>query len=169
MYFSTSVSLWSFYCLSLLRLRRKFGSNSEFIKVWAEISPSYIQGVPIVTAFQERPTSQLLNTQERARPNQEAWYLDASHVGNLDTSVNTAHIIDGIIQPKHLNLTQYINQRMPPAPCPNCQKGFLWKWDCKSHFLKDGTVLTDANDPTATDKHLVNWGYFQMGRSSPTK
>lgn len=56
---------------------------------------------------------------------------------------------------------------MPPVPCPNGQKGFPWKRDCKSHFLNDGTLLTDASDPTATDKPLVNWGNFQMCRSSP--
>uniref|UniRef100_UPI004038F55E endogenous retrovirus group K member 5 Gag polyprotein-like n=1 Tax=Callospermophilus lateralis TaxID=76772 RepID=UPI004038F55E len=128
-------------CQTLLRPIRKTGNLSDFVKVCADVSPSYLQGVAIAAALQGQTNAQFLKrlqNREQNKGNQSCFSCgQTGHFSKVCPNKN--------FQNKENIVSNQISR--PKTLCPRCNKGFHWAKDCHSKFHKDGTLLIGGPMP----------------------
>lgn len=115
-------------CQEALRPYKKRGSISEFIRICADIGPSYVQGVTLAAALKES--------------------LQRNHSGNKEkgtcfTCGRPGHLAKNCRQQAALK-RQESSPNHPsrqPSLCPRCRKGKHWASGCRSQTDIDGRPI----------------------------
>ncbi|XP_043768122.1 endogenous retrovirus group K member 10 Gag polyprotein-like [Cervus elaphus] len=118
-------------CQAALRPYRKKGGLSDYIRICADIGPSYMQGITLAAALQGKSIKEVLYQQQMKNKR------------GLPSRGNAGCFVCG--QPGHR--AAFCPQRAnsgnikTPNLCPRCKKGRHWAKDCKSKIDVQGNPL----------------------------
>ncbi|KAB0385066.1 hypothetical protein FD755_000022 [Muntiacus reevesi] len=125
-------------CQAALRPYRKKGVLSDYIRICADIGPSYMQGITLAAALQGKSIKEVLYQQQ------------VKNKRGLSSKGNAGCFVCG--QPGHR--AAFCPQRANsgnikiPNLCPRCKKGRHWAKDCKSKIDVQGNPFPS---------HSGNW------------
>ncbi|XP_070288660.1 endogenous retrovirus group K member 10 Gag polyprotein-like [Myotis yumanensis] len=133
-------------CQAALRPYQRQGTLSDYIRICADIGPSYIQGVAIAAALKGTTIEGIL---------QEQFSTEKSPTYKCYTCGGTGHIAKQCPSNKGVNKG---NGRGPKQPglCPKCKKGKHWANECKSKTDGQGNSLPQHQS-----------GNYQKGPAQP--
>ncbi|XP_077015564.1 endogenous retrovirus group K member 5 Gag polyprotein-like [Tamandua tetradactyla] len=137
-------------CQALLRPIRKSGSLTDYIKMCADASPAYVQGLAMAAALQGLPYQQLLkNMQQNSQnPHRGKGCFKCGEFGHLSRECPVRNTQGSLPLPGGMPPQISPQNLRPTSLCSRCAKGFHWTKDCRSKYHKDGTPL--APGPMST-------------------
>ncbi|XP_070264862.1 endogenous retrovirus group K member 10 Gag polyprotein-like, partial [Myotis yumanensis] len=133
-------------CQAALRPYQRQGTLSDYIRICADIGPSYIQGVAIAAALKGTTIEGIL---------QQQFSTGKSPTYKCYTCGGTGHMAKQCPSNKGVNKG---NGRGPKQPglCPKCKKGKHWANECKSKTDIQGNSLPQHQS-----------GNYQKGPAQP--
>ncbi|XP_012886183.1 PREDICTED: LOW QUALITY PROTEIN: endogenous retrovirus group K member 9 Pol protein-like [Dipodomys ordii] len=120
-------------CQAAIRPFRKKGGITDYIRLCADIGPSYMQGLTLAAALQGQTITEFLRT-PRGDKNGGRRPRVAGPPGSCFSCGQMGHLI-----------TQCPNQKKGAKlrKCPRCNKGRHWARDCKSTFDSAGRPILE--------------------------
>ncbi|XP_054436370.1 endogenous retrovirus group K member 6 Gag polyprotein-like [Pteronotus mesoamericanus] len=121
-------------CQTLLRPFQKKGSLEDYIRLCANVGPSYVQGMTLAAALQGTTLEGVINrTMQR-----NATCFSCGKVGHFQKD---CRIKRGGGSTNNNNS----NNKKQPGTCPKCKRGKHWANECRSKTDKNGSPLSSGN------------------------
>nr|XP_031540026.1 endogenous retrovirus group K member 113 Gag polyprotein-like [Vicugna pacos] len=131
-------------CQAALRPDRKKSHLADFIRICADIGPSYVQGIALAAALQGKTVKEVLFQQNRPKRNFQGTSRVAGPPGSCYACGQLGHRANQC--PKRgQQPTGQDTLVTSPGLCPKCKKGQHWAKDCRSKTDINGQLLTQGN------------------------
>ncbi|XP_060987521.1 endogenous retrovirus group K member 7 Gag polyprotein-like [Dama dama] len=118
-------------CQAALRPYRKKGGLADYVRICADIGPSYLQGLSMAAAIQGKTIQEVLYQQTKNKSSVKK----GGPPGSCFSCRQLGHRMAQC--PKKNNVDSTKN----PNVCPRCKKGKHWARDCRSKTDVDGKPL----------------------------
>lgn len=117
-------------CQAVLRPYRKKGNLNDYIRLCADVGPSFTQGIAIAAAFQGKSMKEVLYQQGRIKA--------GCRSGACFTCGKKGH---RAVQCPDKEESGKATVKKSPDICPKCRRGKHWANECKSKTDKDGNPV----------------------------
>lgn len=123
-------------CQAAIRPGRKTGTLEDYIKLCAEIGPSYIQGLTMAAVMKGVTPQEMHRRLQRGEGNKQKCFQCGK---NGHFRAQCPDLNSSLTPPKALDPVKRSNP--PQTICPRCQRGYHWANECKSKTDRFGNVL----------------------------
>ncbi|XP_027964734.1 endogenous retrovirus group K member 7 Gag polyprotein-like [Eumetopias jubatus] len=136
-------------CQAAIRPWKSTGTLEDFLRLCADIGPSYVQGVTLAAALRGIPPqqlhTQLLKKQKGKSPMNSKARMPCFLCGELGHFRNECP--KGSRQAPSFNFPSGNppNKPQPPSVCPRCMRGRHWANECRSKTDRFGRPLQQGN------------------------
>ena len=119
-------------CQAALRPYRKKGGSSDYVRICANISPSYIQDITLAMPLQRKTVKEVLYQQQKRDKTSGRPRVPGSSCFSWGQKGHQA---------THCPQKQARRPAQAPYICPRCKKGKHWVMDCRSKTDLQGKPL----------------------------
>lgn len=131
-------------CQAALRPYKKKVGLADYIRICADIGPSYVQGVAIAAALQGKTMKEILFQQNKTKKGFQGTSRVAGPPGSCYACGQMGHKANQCPRRGQQPVGQS-TLITAPGTCPKCKKGKHWAKDCRSKTDINGQPINSGN------------------------